>query len=423
MSVESRIFDPAGRLMYTGDMMFSIAEPFQWDTKANSMKIFKWKCLNDDHPEGESKYWSEICRKRVLYRWCPVCSPRCRDGRKCQECDKQATYNYLEENGGAFCVKHKTENMVDVKHPKCLHPGCLTRPSYNLPGHTKGKFCVEHKMWKMVNVEDPRCSRSNCLTRAGFGIPGHKPIKCFQHIEDGMVSDPTKRCTHPKCKEYAVMGASDSHGEYCTFHAPSTYICLLRYTCKGGCGMLTVVDKEGYCTTCHPDSITRYNLGKQNRVINWLKINPETSDFSSIDQVLPQTRECIGSKMYRPDIAYQRDEGYYIIVEVDEKQHNTESYKRCDLPRMINLHQDIGAPVYFIRYNPDEYSKDGKKKNPTDNARKKTLTNWIKWVKDYAKEDKVTDGLHVLYLFYNEYDESTCGWETINPYDHLNKKI
>jgi len=108
---------------------------------------------------------------------------------------------------------------------------------------------------------------------------------------------------------------------------------------------------------------------------------------------------------------------------VDEKQHNTESYKRCDLPRMINLHQDIGAPVYFIRYNPDEYSKDGKKKNPTDNARKKTLTNWIKWVKDYAKEDKVTDGLHVLYLFYNEYDESTCGWETINPYDHLNKKI
>jgi hypothetical protein len=109
--------------------------------------------------------------------------------------------------------------------------------------------------------------------------------------------------------------------------------------------------------------------------------------------------------------------GYTIIVEVDEHQHNTEKYKTCDIPRMINLWSDLMTPTYIIRYNPDEYKVNGKKKMPTDNKRKKTLIDWIKWTKSYGVNGKVTDGLHVIYLYYDEYDESMVKWVTIDPAD------
>ena len=105
---------------------------------------------------------------------------------------------------------------------------------------------------------------------------------------------------------------------------------------------------------------------------------------------------------------------------MDENQHDTEQYRKCDLPRMVNLHQNISAPVYFIRYNPDQFEKDGKKHNPSDHKRKSTLIKWIECVKAYAKNGKVKDGLYVLYLFYNGYDEKTT-WETIDPFMRIKR--
>jgi hypothetical protein len=76
--------------------------------------------------------------------------------------------------------------------------------------------------------------------------------------------------------------------------------------------------------------------------------------------------------------------------------------------------------LYFIRYNPDQFEKDGKKHNPGDHKRKSTLIKWIECVKAYAKNGKVKDGLHVLYLFYNGYDEKTT-WETIDPFMRIKR--
>lgn len=216
------------------------------------------------------------------------------------------------------------------------------------------------------------------------------------------------------------MGTRDTHGEFCEQHAPPSYVSLLKFRCKG-CNLPCIVDEEGYCTTCHPETISRFRLAKQNQVVSWLSTDPDTKDFTTVDQLLDQTRNCVDSKRYRPDIAYEREEGYMIIVEIDEHQHTSDSYRKCDVPRMVNLHQDIGAPVYFIRYNPDPYLLKGKEKNPTDNLRKKILTNWIKWVKNYASEGKVTDGLHVIYLFYDDYQEKQ-EWETIDPFKSYHPK-
>jgi hypothetical protein len=43
-----------------------------------------------------------------------------------------------------------------------------------------------------------------------------------------------------------------------------------------------------------------------------------------------------------------------ICIECDEHQHMT---YECDVPRMVNITQDIGLPTVFIRWNPDKYEK------------------------------------------------------------------
>jgi hypothetical protein len=198
------------------------------------------------------------------------------------------------------------------------------------------------------------------------------------------------------------MGLTFTHSEYCEIHAPKGYISLITTNCEG-CKLLDIVDKDGYCITCHPSTIARYARAKQQKVVDWLKTSKQSDDFTSIDTVLPESMVCNSTK-YRPDIVYQLFDGYTVIVEIDELQHNSNTYKSCDIPRMINIHNDLRQPTYFIRYNPDHYTINGNKKITSDGVRKKTLIKWITLVKNYAKDGKVTNGLHVLYLFYNEYD-------------------
>jgi hypothetical protein len=54
------------------------------------------------------------------------------------------------------------------------------------------------------------------------------------------------------------------------------------------------------------------------------------------------------------DLGYQ-----VIIIEVDENQH-TEYDCSCENKRTMELSQDLGhRPIVFIRFNPDDYEKDG----------------------------------------------------------------
>src|SRR5436190_2748736 len=66
-------------------------------TNIRSTKIVEWKCNNLNHPNGVTKEWKEMSRSRVCYKWCPVCSPRCKRGGKCIECEKRAVFNYPYE--------------------------------------------------------------------------------------------------------------------------------------------------------------------------------------------------------------------------------------------------------------------------------------------------------------------------------------
>ena len=58
---------------------------------------------------------------------------------------RQPIYNIRENSKGLYCSVHKKENMIDVKHERCIEPNCGIRPTYNIRGLTKGLHCFEHK--------------------------------------------------------------------------------------------------------------------------------------------------------------------------------------------------------------------------------------------------------------------------------------
>ena len=67
-----------------------------------------------------------------------------------------------------------------------------------------------------------------------------------------------------------------------------------------------------------------------------------------------------GCSRRRPDLLL--DLGYQIIIiEIDENKH-TDYDCSCENKRIMELSQDLGhRPLVFIRFNPDDYEKDGKK--------------------------------------------------------------
>ncbi|NBP66727.1 MAG: hypothetical protein EBU66_19025, partial [Bacteroidetes bacterium] len=98
--------------------------------------------------------------------------------------------------------------------------------------------------------------------------------------------------------------------------------------------------------------------------------------------------------------------------EVDEGQHKSytncgqtpEEKKKGENRRMVEVSQIFqGAPVVWIRYNPDTFKDNTNKivKIPTQ-KRHETLVQWIK------KAIRMTwsNGIHVKYLFYDGYDST-----------------
>ena len=50
-----------------------------------------------------------------------------------------------------FCFRHKADGMVNLKCKKrCLHVGCVKRPSFGVDGSNKMQFRSGHKTGGMV---------------------------------------------------------------------------------------------------------------------------------------------------------------------------------------------------------------------------------------------------------------------------------
>ena len=174
----------------------------------------------------------------------------------------------------------------------------------------------------MVNVRDKHCIHSNCKTIANFNFEGEKVAKY--------------------CSEHKLVDMIDVKNKAC-----KTHLCNIQ-----------VKDKyDGYCLRCYihlfPDKpVSRNYKTKEYSVVEY--VQTKFPNFQWIADKIVNG----GCSKRRPDLLL--DLGcQIIIVEIDENQHSDYDCS-CENKRIMELSQDLGhRPIVFIRFNPDDYEKNG----------------------------------------------------------------
>jgi hypothetical protein len=316
-----------------------------------------------------------------------------------KECKTQPSFNIEGETKALYCSTHKKDGMVNVINKRCLIKGCKIRPTYNVEGETKALYCSTHKLISMVDVKNKRCLSDGCNIIPHFNIEGEtKALYCSTHKKDGMVDVKNKCCLSDGCNKqptYNVEG--ETKALYCSTHKLIGMVDVKNKCClSDGCnkqptynvegetkalycsthkliGMVDVKNKrclsewcftrvcekyDGYCLHCYmhlfPDKpVSRNYKTKEYSVVDFVKIK-----FPDLEWIADKTISG-GCSKRRPDLLldllYQ-----IVIIEIDENQHIDYDCS-CQNKRIMELSRDLGhRPIIFIRFNPDEYTKDGK---------------------------------------------------------------
>jgi hypothetical protein len=228
----------------------------------------------------------------------------------CKNCNKHASYGLVWKKP-LYCVNHKLDGMFDVLHKRCLHEDCNKQPAYG--NHLTGK------------------------------------IHCSKHA-DKKIEWKVKTCTLKKCRSIVIYSKNGLYPyEYCDNHYPDEYKSNLTSICKK-CGISDMVcDQEGLCllscTIKHKERM-KYSENAMRDFLIKNKLKFDTADIKISD----------GCSNRRPDFVYKTPYGV-IIIENDENQHKSRLCE-CEQTRMIQIHQDIGEHLHFIRFNPDRYKSD-----------------------------------------------------------------
>ena len=281
--------------------------------------------------------------------------------KKCihENCTKQPYFNKEGETKGLYCASHKEDGMKDVKNSKCLHENCTKQPYFNKEGETKGIYCGTHRKEGMKDVKNSKCIHNGCRKIPAFNKAGEtKGIYCVTHKESSMIDVKHDRCIHENCTKQPYFNKEgETKGIYCSSHKLEGMINLKDKCCKTPLCSTFVTEKyDGYCLHCFmhlfPDKpVCRNYKTKEYSVVEYVKAkhsHPWITD-KRIDG---------GCSRRRPDLLLDLMD-QVIIVEIDEN-HHIEYDCSCENKRIMELSQDLAhRPIVFIRFNPDEYEKDG----------------------------------------------------------------
>lgn len=319
------------------------------------------------------------------------CSTHIEDGmyklskdKKCKEIGCNSTPSYGMENGiSEYCVNHKLENMIQL-YQKCIYDSCDKRARYNKPGETGSKYCLEHKEEIMVDNYKDKCIEYKCNENADYNIKSiKKGIYCQKHKKDNMCSNKVKICKKQDCLIAAYFGTKEDPKQYCSSHKE---IHMYDYTSKkcSSCNLYQVRKSPDLCAYCNPD---RYKKTKEIKVVDFLnKNNIKFIHNKSVGYLCGN---------FKPDILIDCNT-HFIIVEIDEGQHKQYT-KECEFARMSNIYLANGLPTLFIRFNPDDFDYNNKRRRTKIETRLETLLNLINEYKDKNNINYI----ELIYMYFN----------------------
>ena len=342
----------------------------------------------DLHPSFDIKGGKgKFCKAHKTTEMSNVRYKRCEHN----ECNLNPVFD-IKDGKGKFCKIHKTVEMIDVRHKRCEHNGCNLQPIFDIKGG-KGKFCKTHKTIEMIDVKNKRCEHDGCNLRPSFGKPGLKVSHCSKHKQKGMIRKSNAKCIN--CNELAIWGINWIP-IHCEIHKSINEQNYVEQPCSS-CKLMYILDKDNKCENCNPESFKSARLAKQNALMHYLDANNLKGDTTDI-----AINNGICGKE-RPDRVYDFGDKI-IILECDENQHQDRQCV-CEQTRMVNIGQSFGGiPVYFIRWNPDDYNPKNDNKNPEEiSKRYKLVGNLITDIK--VNKHKLPNALvSVLYMYYDEWD-------------------
>ena len=180
------------------------------------------------------------------------------------------------------------------------------------------------------------------------------------------------------------------------------------------------IEYNKYCVPCLRKMFPEYPSPNIRIRENIRKKELTVVDYIQKNTTLPwicNRKIKLGTCHRRPDMSLEL-ETHYIILEIDEYQHREYGYKNKDNIRNTELAQDIGRPIIFIRFNPDDYVTDTKKvtscwrhdKNRVMKLVESKRKEWIErlsilmteieyWVDPMNKTEKTIE----IKLFYDNY--------------------
>ena len=95
---------------------------------------------------------------------------------------------------------------------------------------------------------------------------------------------------------------------------------------------------------------------------------------------------------------------YLVVIEVDEKQHNTTKYRDDEEARIHEIHNNIGVDkkMVFIRFNPSSYRIGGKIKRTSYETRLIKLKETVQEVLTFLEQGNEYEDVHTeIKLFFN----------------------
>ncbi len=342
-----------------------------------------------DEPGGKGSYcykhkspnMIDVINKRCLFEGCECISP------------------IFDEPGGkgSYCFNHKSPTMINIKNNTCLYDDCSKRPNFDEPGG-KGSYCRQHKSDSMIDVRHRKCIY--CTSRSYYGKPGNPPSHCARHRESGMIRRSNGKCNFSDCKQTALYG-QNWIPIHCEKHKTINDQNLVERECKS-CKLIMILDINNQCEYCNPVTFQSARLVKQTALFNYLDKRTDLPIPYSSDKIIDDG-SC-GKE--RPDRVYDLGDRI-IIIECDENQHKNRSCE-CEQTRMINIGQTFGGtPIYFLRWNPDDYSPENEKKDPEIISKRYSLLgDLIRDIKNnnYSLPNAL---ISAIYLYYD-------GWSTLN---------
>lgn len=318
-----------------------------------------------------------------------------------KDCYTICKFGEPNTNKALFCLLHKQEHHVDVSHKKCKEKGCSSRALF---GQDNREYCSKHKEVHHVDLANKRCKADGCTSNPKFAKPGTITREyCSVHKPDDYVDISHNKCE--SCDKNAKYGDPETKiATHCVEHKLNHYIDVVHKQCAfilDGVQCDTRVDKYKYCAS--HDKGKRLRKVHELRVLDFLNTLSDISNFT-YNKGVKIPINCGETNIRFPDFRWQC--GHYdVVLEVDENQHLTESYCQAgELSREHEIMNACGVPVYFIRFNPTSFTKNGKLQRVSFQKRCQALYQELKQVlttNPYNLNDIHTINPLKKYLFYN----------------------